>query len=197
MLRLKILIPIILIIVSLLIAFFYIKPLYVDIIKTNNKKAQIEDAIQKTEEIDVALSDLQSNLDSISDINLDKIDAMLPYKIDEVRYLDMINSLAQSYNLPIEGLNISGLNDADNSGGSFFTKVSSDTGTKEIEVISIEFSASSTYEEFKEFLVVLERSLVLLDINSISLSPSQSGSDSEIGEDFYNYTVKLTTYLKK
>ncbi len=197
MLRLRILIPIILIAVSLVIAFFYIKPLYVDMMKTNNKKTQIEDAIQKTEKIDVALSDLRANLDSISDINLDKIDAMLPDKIDEVRYLDMINSLAQSYNLPIEGLKISGLNDAGNTGGNSFTNVGNTIGAKEIEVIDIEFSASSTYQEFKEFLIVLERSLVLLDVNSISLSPSQPGSDSGIEEDFYKYTIKLTTYLKR
>ncbi len=199
MLRLRILIPIILIAVSLLVIFFYIKPLYFEIIKTNEKKVQIEDAIQKTKEIDVVLSDLQSDLDSISDIDLDKIDAILPYEVDEVRYLDMINSLAVSYNLPITGLKISGLEDSNEAGMGSRAVVSGVTSKEEIAVIDIEFSISATYEEFKDFLEVLERSLVLLDVNSISLTSGQAGLDSGIenGEDFYNYAVKLTTYLKK
>lgn len=197
MLRFRTLIPIVLIIVSVLIGLFYIKPLYAEIMNARDKKAQIEDALKKIEDIDNVISGLRSDINSIPDTDMNKINAILPYTIDEVRYLDMVDSLADTYNLPITGLSITGLdNDTDGNSSALPSDIKNNAGVGGIDTIEIQFSVSATYDVFKEFLRAIEKSLVLFDVSSISLTSAQSGLDDN-GEDTYNYTVKLETYLKR
>ncbi len=198
MLRLRILIPIILILVSILVAYFYIKPLYSDITHVRSKKVLVVDALKEIKDIGNTIDKLRSNLKDISSVNMSKIDTILPSSVDKVRYLNMVNLLAYSEGLSLGNLKIS------NSEAKNNTNISNlPVGVKgvhipsKIENMNIEFSVSTKYEDFKKFLKSLEQSLVLLNVDSISLDSGNVNTKDSKKDDIYNYKVKLTTYLKK
>ncbi len=197
MFRLRTILPIILIGVSLLVAYFYIKPVYFDIMGVRSKKVAVEDALQKTRGIGNTINEIQSQIDSISDFDMSKIDAVLPNKIDEVRYLDMVSTLVSSYNFPISGLEIDGLQSS-----AKLNPISTSNGTviaSAIKTINISFSVKASYGKFKDFLKDIERSLVLFNIQSISMNNSagESKKDASNSKKVYNYNIKLVTYLKE
>ncbi len=197
MFRLRTILPIILIGVSLLLAYFYIKPMYFDIMGVRDKKTAVEDALQKTRDIGNTINEIQSQISSIPDFDINKMDAILPNKIDEVRYLDMVSTLASSYNFPISGLKIDGLQSP-----AKLNPISTPNGTviaSTIKTINISFSVKASYEKFKDFLREIERSLVLFNVQSIDMDNSATKTSKGVTDDkkVYNYTIKLVTYLKE
>lgn len=198
MMRTRTLISVTLIVVSILIAFFYIKPLYKDIMKVRDKKAQLETALRKTKDIGDRISVLRSKMNNMSTVNLDKIDAILPQDIDNMRYMNMLSSLVESYGLQISNLKIKNLDKKKTSGGVDLSNIAGNkNSSQKITTVGVDFSVTTSYEKFKDLLKAIEKSLVLFNVDSLSFDSVQKEKTTSNSKDTYTYNIKLTTYLKK
>lgn len=64
---------------------------------------------------------------------------------------------------------------------------------KDFEAFELEFSVEGSYKDFVSFMQLMERSLRLVDINSISFTPGTSEKD-KIYTDDYRYLFRINTY---
>ncbi len=64
---------------------------------------------------------------------------------------------------------------------------------KDYEAFELEFSVEGSYDDFVSFMKLMERSLRLVDINSISFTPGTSEKDKVYTDD-YKYLFRINTY---
>ena len=64
---------------------------------------------------------------------------------------------------------------------------------KEYEAFELEFSVEGSYDDFVSFMKLMERSLRLIDINSIAFTPGTSEKD-KVYNDNYKYLFRINTY---
>jgi len=184
----RIIVPIILIIVSGLVGFFYILPLYENVMTARDEGRGIDDALQKTKDIGDIAEELRGTVEGISSSDLDKLEVILPKDVDEIRFLNMLNSIARRNNLALEGLTVkSNLDEKGNN-------LAGLTGVLKPVPLDASFSVFAPYETFQVFLKDLEQSLALIDVQSITLSVLGAVEGEEV-TDSYIYKVNLSTYL--
>lgn len=189
----KSIIPIILIITSILIGFFYAKPLYEEMSIARSRLQAIDEALQKTKDISSAATELRREIESISPEDLDKLEnVMLPDGIDQIRFLNMLSSVASRQNLFLESLEIT--NGAGDSTDDTLTE--GRAVSAKVNKLEVSFSVSTDYDTFKIFLNDLEQSLALIEVEDISISVPSYGSSEEEGSAIipYAYSVRISTY---
>lgn len=190
----RIVIPIILISVSVLLGVFNIKPVYITWVSLKKDLKVVNEDLQKIKDIEIAAEDLRKEIKNIPDSNKNKLNVVLPDEIDQIRFLNMVNSIASRKNLLLSGLEISEKSKNESSIGG--AKANSNLETGAPNTMEVNFSVEATYDTFKEFLGDLESSLSLMDVESFSVSvPASSPDENEIKP--YSYKVKLVTYLGK
>ncbi len=67
---------------------------------------------------------------------------------------------------------------------------------KDYEAFELEFSVEGSYPDFVAFMELMERSLRLIDINTISFTPGTSEKDKKYTDD-YRYLFRINTYRLK
>ena len=175
--------PIILILVSVGVFFFFIDPQKKDLNLRLEEKNKNEVTMQKATELRTANGSLTEKYKKISTEDRAKLSQMLPDTVDNVRLILDINNIANKYGIVLKGISISG-GPTDES-----KEVNRGTGGNSGQLygtIQLAFSFSASYDIFKIFLKDLEDSLRLVDITDFSISSSEG--------DFYNYSITLNTY---
>lgn len=196
--------PIMLIIISIGIFFFYVDPEY-------KKVKELQDEIKANKEVLVVANNLKLKKDElnakfnqISQLEKENLEKLLPDTVDNVRLIIDINSIANSSSVVIRDINIQS-NESNISGdakktvsqSSNFNAIKEEEGiikyvdTSKIGVLTFSFSVSAKYEVFLDFLKQLEESLRLIDIRNIEVS---RGSENNA---FYDYKVTFDTYWLK
>jgi len=124
----------------------------------------------------------------ISDQDKARLDKIVPSSIDNVRLMIDISGIAEDHGLTLSGLTTS----ADtavtggNSAASTPAVTNSSTSQNTPSTVTVNFSVTTTYDNFISLLQDLERSLRILDVTHITLTPSNTG--------IYTYGVALNTY---
>lgn len=180
----KSLTPIILILVSIGVFFFFIDPQKKELDQLLKEKQQNETMLEKARNLRDSRGRLQEAYKKISEEDRDKLLKILPDTVDNVRLiLDLDNLASKKYGIVLKGISVSGgplqENKTVNSG-------INDTNNSSFGTIQISFSFSSSYDVFKIFMKDLQDSLRLIDITDFSITSSNDG--------LYNYSITLNTY---
>lgn len=126
-------------------------------------KTQIQQKIKELQEI-------RNTVDAEAEEKVDRIAPSID-EFDHARFLYDINDIGYDNSMPLRSLAVSSLDpdalDRD--------KIRAGDG---YVPITVSFSVTSTYTEFKEFLEVLERNVQLLDITSISFGEAGDAEDT-------------------
>jgi Tfp pilus assembly protein PilO len=178
----KKLMPLILILVSVGVFFFFIDPLYKETKVIDNQIKANDETLKKFSELRLARNQLEEKYKNIGKEQIKELEEALPDTIDNVRLILYLDDTAKSKGVPINGISISG-SSLDGGEKKESTKNSSESLYGKI---SASFSVVSSYEDIKNFLARLEESKRILEIKDLSISAGQG--------QFYNYTVKLDTY---
>ncbi|GMQ95249.1 MAG: hypothetical protein BMS9Abin13_362 [Patescibacteria group bacterium] len=178
-------IPIILVVVSGLVGFFYIEPKYDEIKSSGVAEKSIDDALRRANKIARITETLSAEMDSISGLDLDKLGVILPSDIDTIRFLNTLNGIVARHDLTLESARV------DIGAGDEAVDASSGVAPRipEVKILKVSFSVTASYDTFTDLLADLERSLMLMDIDSVSFSAV--GKEKE---NIYKYGVKLRTY---
>jgi len=175
--------PIILILVSVGVFFFFIDPQKKELNTLLEEKNKNEVTMQKATELRAANGTLKKEYNKISDEERAKLSQILPDTVDNVRLILDINNIANKYGIVLKGISISG-GPADES--KEVNRGASNASGQLYGTIQLSFSFSASYDIFKLFLKDLEDSLRLVDITDFSVGTSEG--------DFYNYSIILNTY---
>ncbi len=177
--------PIILLIVSGLVGFVYIEPTYSSIRGLQNQEEQIDRSVVRAKDIVRITDGLSQSLSSIAASDLERLDVILPREIDEVRFVYMLSTMAARQGLDLKDVSVLEGEQAPVALlGGIPVPVSSEP---RVQSLDVQFTLSASYQDFRAFLEDLEKSLVIMDVNTLSLG---AGSDG----DNYTYQISISTY---
>lgn len=180
----KLLLPALMILASIVGFFMYTKPLYTVASANNDQLEKVSDALDKAKQLSDIRNRLGEKYKAISPVDLDRIKKMLPDGVENIGLIIELNNIANSKGIELLNPTISG-------GGPTTATTGSASDTKKFGTISMSFSVLTTYDKFMEFLEELENSLRLVDVTNLTFS----APDDRTGLSTFNVTFQ-TYWLK-
>lgn len=191
----KTLTPLIGTIVAVGLFFSYIQPTFEDIRGIQDEAAQYAQAVEKASELQQRINELKQRQSSISLADLERLEALLPGRVDEVAVLIDLDAIASSHNLTLGDVEVGDRekNEADGQNAQNQPSIvaapnqmigssddeaptglePSETVTSQYATLDISFSVVGTYNDFRMFLRDIERSLVLMEVTKITFTESE------------------------
>lgn len=179
----------ILLVLAVGVYFTYTSGQIGDIQAAQETNAQYAAAIANAQKLIQIRDSVLAQYNSISDTDKARLDEIVPNNVDNVRLMIDVSGIAARHGLTAAGITTSA--DTENPAGS--QSQSSNSGVSSqpagLATVSVSFTVSTTYQNFLAFLGDIERSLRILDVTSITLTPASNG--------IYTYGVTLDTYWLK
>jgi Tfp pilus assembly protein PilO len=179
--------PLFSIVVALVIFFFYAKPMFAEIKDTQGKTKQFEQAAEKAVELNATLASLVNKARSYREEDIERLTALVPPEINEVKILADLNEIARSHSMLFGNIDVSDVDDSSPSNQPG-TPVATPQKVAYTDLVAttIGFSLIGTYEQFKDFLADIENSLVLLEVANITFDAGEG--------NLQQYTVSVTAF---
>ncbi len=187
-------VPIILLLSSIGIFFGYIDPNYkgngtpidsqkyetYSITALQDELSHFQDIAQNSSDLIKKRDTLIAKKTTISNTDTDRLQKLLPSNIDNIRLIIEIGKIATGRNLILKNVSVGNFNKTTQSVG----QDNSAYGT-----LSLNFTVTSSYANFLNFLSDLENNLRLIDITDISFNTTDNG--------LYDFNVTFNTYWLK
>jgi len=205
--------PVLAIIVSVTLFFTFIKPTFNQYKAIDNEIADYGGALDKAQLLQERIDELDKEKNSIQESDLSRLQTFLPDTVDEVSIVLILDDVATRHNLVLDGIKVkttTGGKDAQSqNAGTLKEQLFADDpkdSTKEIvgadgttvkrpqdhiDQEALSFAVTGTYADFRSFMTDLEKSLALMDINTLSIrEPSVEGDTSSYGVGVSMYRFK-------
>ncbi len=194
-------ISIILLIVSGAVFFLFINPTYVG--KEDGKEDGIKQLLAKEKKIrektsnlakiDQKRKELKKQYTALKSANADaieRLEKMIPNDMENARLINYIHSIKSNSNsTQISDIKIDrgNKNQSQNNRGKISIKKN-----KNYNSVNLLFSFESQYSSFVKFLDDLYKSLRLVDVVSINITPSKKNKEQT--QDLFKFNIKIRTY---
>lgn len=157
------LLPILLIIISVAVFFWWINPQYAVVQNLNAQLADSNEALRQIEELESVRQSLVAKENSFDKENLAKLQKLLPDNVDNIRlFLDM-QGIASRYGTSIQDIAV-----ADQDQKTSNTTQAIGPTNKPYGQMVLSFSINVPYEKLGLFLKDVESSLRVVEIKSLS-----------------------------
>lgn len=186
-------------IITIVIFFTVIDPLYMDVKQLRTDVDTYNKALNNSTELQKTRDSLVSVYKSIKQEDKDRLAHLLPSTIGNIELILEIEKLANLHGMPIGDIKFEtkGLEAPGATGGAVVSN--SPTDYLSYGIFPMEFTIEGKYDTFISFLKDLERNLRIVDVKSISFTvPEKSTSllDTK-NSDIYSYALKVKTYWLK
>lgn len=200
-------------------SLFYVLPVYRQLGMKQADLTMLNDTIKQTDEVKDVIDQTKKSMDEVTAAEDARFKTFLPEQIDEIRFINNIVRAGAMRNIVIEGITIAkakeGTGEMKTEGSSAFDglkKVFSLTGqesggvlTSDVReshaTIKANFSFIASYPATLLFLGDLEKSLNLININSLSFREYTDTSDKKGVKSssipLYQATIEIETYSLK
>ena len=174
-------IPIILVLASLALFFFFIVPQYGGLKEKRSRVASLNEALGNSRQVQAIRDALLTSYNTIADADLDRLIKILPDHVDNVRLIIEIDRIASRNNMILKSVRTQG--GAKDIAGSF--------GPDDALYgkIRIGFSLLGRYESLTNFLKEVEQSLRVVDVVDLSFARGEG--------DLHEYELEVDTYWLK
>lgn len=167
--------------------FYLIKPEWGKIESLKAETASYKETLENIEKMQDLRDELLDEYNSISDADKNKLENMFSNSLNEGELMLMFSELAKSSSLVVSDINLEGVREQSSS-------VVLGRKNESYVPYNLSIQAVGSYGAFKSFLKNMEKSLLIIDVSNISLSPQNSEG---AGNDFYKFDIKASIYLKK
>lgn len=200
----KTLVTILLLIFSGALFFLLIMPQFREVRDLRSTKTRLQGEVETVREKITSTKKAIAKFEALKQEDIARIEAALPKEIDLPNLLVLVESLISSSGLITEDINVQESKPivvrateqatSQGAGGISPRFLSGLTGEdRGHRAATIIFSLLGTYESFKGFLQVTERSLRIFDVETISFSSPTGGEGSGV----FRFSVKMNTYYKE
>ena len=175
--------PVILILLAVAVYGVYVDPLYSAIQRDLVKESEVKAALVESDQAKKKLDEITRRYENFPADADQKLSEIIPEKIDRIRLLIEPTTFLEENGFPAESIVVA-------SGPA-------DTKDAPYRTHSITFSISASYDTFREFLHVLESSLVLRDMAMVSfdVAPTVSlGGSAKPELAIHKYNIKIIGY---
>jgi len=163
--------PFISLVIAVVVFFFYTRPMFADIEALQLQTAEFMNAAEKAQELNRELSEKVTRKRSFDQVSLDRLDALVPPSIDEVKALTDVSELARKHNMLFGNISLQTENTKkrNNEGGSGTLGIT----LSDLSHTDVQFGLIGTYEQFKAFLGDVEQSLVMLEVIDVNFTAGE------------------------
>lgn len=140
--------------------------MFAEVEQIRTETLQFEEAAARASELNEELSRKLTLKRSYPAEVLERLDALVPSEVNEVKILHDLDEIARSHNMLFGNVTVAN-NDGAEGDAAFPATVTRTATYDDLEVSDINFSLIGTYEQFKAFLNDLEQSLVLIEVTTI------------------------------
>jgi hypothetical protein len=195
----KLILPISFLIISGILFFVVIDPLFMEVKQSRIDVATYSTAIDNSAELQKTRDLLIDKYKNIKQEDKDRLNHFLPRSISNIELILEIEKIANLHGMPIKDIKFDSksLKDASASGA---VVVAESDPSKYLSygIFPMEFTVEGDYNKFLSFLVDLEHNLRLVDVTDISFSASNNTIQGDkTGSDIYSYSLKIQTYWIK
>ncbi len=177
--------PAIAVLVAIGIFYWYTDPTYAEIKELRVEESTLNQALDRALELQETRDQLLSRYNTFRQEDIARLEKLLPDHVDNVRLVLDMDSLAARYGMRVRNVSIE--KQDLKSAAAQAQVVGPDERT--YESMALSFTVTGEYDTFRQFMLDLERSLRLVDVEGIAFSSADSG--------LYDYTVTLRTYWLK
>jgi hypothetical protein len=178
----KLITPIALLAATIGLFFIFISPRYESVSSLRAEVREYDLAIDRAKEVVTKRNQLLTKKNSFSKVDLERLNKLLPDKVDNIRLIIDVNDIANRYNSNINTIKIAQEKPT--------TQASATQSTKPYTSIELSFQTKMTYENIQKFLIDIEDSLKLLDVGTLSIVIAEDPVN-------YDYNVMLKAYYLK
>lgn len=180
----KLILPIALAVVGIALFATYTHPAYQSAKALAAQAAAYDDALNKAQDLRERRDELLSKYNTFSVEDRQRLVRGLPDNVDNIRLIIDINNIAARHNLSLKNVELGEVSDSRAVRNDLMVGASGDA----VGSVELSFTVGAAYEDFLAFLQDLERSLRLVEVESIGFSaPEQGGGRSD-------YTLTIRTY---
>lgn len=181
----KSLTPILLLAIAVGLFYLHIDPAYKEVQVLMDQENQYQEALDKAAELAVVKDDMLSRYHNLSQDNLARVERIVPDRVNSVKLITDIDGVAAKYNIPVRSVEVT--DETLDSG----TEVTAAPSSRPYYTTNIKFEVSATYPDLVAFLTDLEKSLQLVDVNSVTFTTEA------VTGNIYNYEITIHTYWLK
>jgi len=199
----KILFPISLLLISGILFFLVVDPLFTDVKQLRTNVATYNSALDNSTELQKIRDSLLEKYRNISQEDKDRLNNFLPNTVNNIKFILEIEQIANLHSMPLKNIKFESAkpNSQDEKMISDSNMIISNNKQDSLPygIFPIEFIIEGSYDSFILFLKDLEKNLRIMDIQSISFVVPQPVAKTDTGEDpnIYGYTLKVKTYWLK
>jgi hypothetical protein len=153
--------PLFAIVLSLVIFLFFTRSMFADVKEMRVETAKYQDALDKAEMINEELQNKIAVKRGYSSVELERLNAIVPTDLNEVRALADLSARARVHRLLFGNVV---LTEGNSSSGYFEDVDGAGLKYEDLQYRDIEFSIIGTYDQFKAFLNDLEQSLSFYEV---------------------------------
>lgn len=169
-------------------AFFLTRPEIKEMSFKNRQLASLKENFENIEKVKSLRDGLLERFNEISGENIDKLSKIAPATVNEGEIMLMLDGLAKSSGLMLTNISFSKEDE---------NKPFAAARKEKITPYYFSLDLTGTYAGFKNFLKSFEKSVLIMDTESISFE--SVGKDLKVqksGEDFYKFKLKAAMYIR-
>lgn len=183
----KFLTPLMFLALAAAIAYWFMYPTYQEVAVLGKDKAEYQAAIERATKAGERRDELviKHNTLTDSDVELLKLEKMLPDTSDNIKLVVDINGIATKYGSTIENISYAETKAA----ASVSNGDQSSVPTTAYKPITLTFKTKMTYTNFLRFLTDVQQNLRLSDVSAVEFTSDSTG--------LYDFTITLKTYVMR
>jgi hypothetical protein len=182
----NVVIPILLVLAAVGIFFGFVDSGYERVVEQRAEVARYDEALRKTEELLTLRDELNATYKSFSQEDIDRLFAMLPDHVDNVKLGLDLDALAETHDLELNQLMLL------SEGGSNVKEGEEESKKIEVGSTILTFSLKGTYTGMQAFLTDLEKNLRVLDVVEVSFGgTSRDQVVGSVGTQTYDISARI------
>lgn len=175
---------------SLALGLFYGKPAWFEFQSLRNDTAELQARSAELDGLKEDRNRLLDILNSVSKADLDKLNQALPKSQQTADLLVLMEALAEKHSMGLSSIVFTpppapGVGQPVLGSGAIVIEQSN------VQEFPLSFAVSGSYENFKEYLKTIEKTLRIIDVQSISFTAPQDRTQSNI-----SILIKAKTYFQ-
>lgn len=180
----RVLTPIFSIIIAIAVYFVVTQPMFGEMQIVQDETNQYREAVDKAHLFNQTLQELLTKRKSFGAQEMERLEALVPNSVDEVKLLVDLEAMAERQqmligNISVDKPKVPVVRERN-------PEIPTTVTLENLSSIDISFSLIGTYDQFRSMLTDIERSLVLMEVISLSFTASES--------DLYQFELTVRTH---
>lgn len=178
----------------------FTQPLYDGISVKNELIASYDEALNNSKALETERDKLTQKYNSFKPEDLSRLQKLLPDNVDNIRLILEMEKIATPFGMVLKDVKYdvtSKINTISPVQIAGVIQMGGASSSKNYNIWNLEFSTQATYNNFLNFLKVLEDNLRIVDISSIQFSSNTNLGANPSLPEAYKYNFKIKTYWLK